>query len=69
VHKQEGRRMSELEKFIQPVILKFDGHYEFWSMTMENFLRSKEMWQIIEDATFKDLKVKITYFRSLIGRS
>jgi len=38
-----------LEKFVQPVIPKFDGHYEFWSMTMENFLRSKEMWQIIED--------------------
>jgi len=41
--------MSGLEKFVQPAIQKFDGHYEFWSMTMENFLRSKEMWQIIED--------------------
>ncbi|XP_017428779.1 uncharacterized protein LOC108336842 [Vigna angularis] len=38
-----------MEKFVQPAIPKFDGHYEFWSMTMENFLRSKEMWQIIQE--------------------
>nr|KYP40104.1 hypothetical protein KK1_038559 [Cajanus cajan] len=41
--------MSGSEKFVQPAIPKFDGHYEFWSMTMENFLRSKDMWQIIQD--------------------
>jgi len=41
--------MSGSEKFVQPAIPKFDGHYEFWPMTMENFLHSKEMWQIIED--------------------
>ena len=28
--------------FIQPVIPKFDGHYDHWLMLMENFLRSKE---------------------------
>lgn len=37
------------EKFVQPAIPKFDGHYDFWSMTMENFLRSKEMWHLIEE--------------------
>nr|KYP41774.1 hypothetical protein KK1_036831 [Cajanus cajan] len=37
------------EKFVQLAILKFDGHYDFWSMTMENFLRSKEMWHLIEE--------------------
>jgi len=31
-----------LEKFVQPTIQRFDGHYKF-------FLGSKEMWQIIED--------------------
>lgn len=41
--------MSTLEKFVQPTIPKFDGHYDYWSMTMENFMRSKEMWSLIED--------------------
>lgn len=41
--------MSTSEKFVQPTIPKFDGHYDYWSMTMENFLRSKEMWSLIED--------------------
>ena len=35
--------------FVQAVIPRFDGHYDHWSMLMENFLRSKEYWQIIED--------------------
>ncbi|XP_074318153.1 uncharacterized protein LOC141654945 [Silene latifolia] len=41
--------MSSSEKFVQPSIPKFDGHYDFWSMTMENFLRSKEMWSLVEE--------------------
>lgn len=41
--------MSSSEKFVQPSISKFDGHYDFWSMTMENFLRSKEMWNLVEE--------------------
>ncbi|KAL9235086.1 hypothetical protein vseg_009882 [Gypsophila vaccaria] len=41
--------MSSSEKFIQPSIPKFDGHYDFWSMTMENFLRSKEIWSLVEE--------------------
>jgi hypothetical protein len=28
--------------FIQPSIPRFDGHFDHWSMLMENFLRSKE---------------------------
>lgn len=44
------REMSERsEKFVQPAIPKFDGHYDFWSMTMENFLRSRELWSLVED--------------------
>lgn len=35
--------------FVQPAIPKFDGHYEHWAKLMENFLRSKEHWGLIED--------------------
>ncbi|KAK7396926.1 hypothetical protein VNO78_18089 [Psophocarpus tetragonolobus] len=34
--------------FVQPAIPRFDGHYDHWSMLMENFLRSKEYWDLIE---------------------
>ena len=34
--------------FIQPSIPRFDGHFEHWSMLMENFLRSKEFWNLVE---------------------
>lgn len=29
-------------------IPKFDGDYDYWSMLMENLLRSKEYWSIID---------------------
>ncbi|RVW68890.1 Retrovirus-related Pol polyprotein from transposon TNT 1-94 [Vitis vinifera] len=35
------------ENFVQPAIPRFDGHYDYWSMLMENFLRSKEYWQVV----------------------
>ena len=34
--------------FVQVAIPRFDGHYDHWSMLMENFLPSKEYWPIIE---------------------
>ena len=37
------------ESFVQPAIPKFDGHYDHWSMLMENFLRSKEYWNLVEN--------------------
>ena len=40
--------MTTLEKFVQPSIPRFDGHYDYWSMMMENFLRSKEMWSLVD---------------------
>jgi hypothetical protein len=40
--------MSMETNFVQPSIPKFDGHYDHWSMLMENFLRSKEYWTLIE---------------------
>ena len=33
---------AESSNFVQPAIPKFDGHYDHWSMLMENFIRSKE---------------------------
>ena len=35
-------------RFVQLAIPKFVGHYNHWSMFMENFLRSREYWQVVE---------------------
>ncbi|XP_021820433.1 uncharacterized protein LOC110762138 [Prunus avium] len=40
--------MTTESSFVQPAIPKFDGHYDHWSMLMENFLRSKEYWSLVE---------------------
>ncbi|KAL5836716.1 hypothetical protein ACOSQ3_013885 [Xanthoceras sorbifolium] len=37
------------DNFVQPAIPRFDGHYDHWSMLMENFLRSKEYWHVVSD--------------------
>ena len=55
--------MASENSFVQPVIPRFDGHYDHWSMLMENFLRSKEYWSLIETgittaAEDKDLREK-----------
>lgn len=34
--------------FVQLAIPRFDGHYDHWNMLMENFLRSKEYWSLVE---------------------
>jgi hypothetical protein len=39
---------TENNNFVQPAIPRFDGHYDHWSMLMENLLRSKEYWSLIE---------------------
>ncbi|KAM7520343.1 hypothetical protein LguiB_019305 [Lonicera macranthoides] len=36
------------DNFVQPAIPRFDGHYDHWSMLMENFLRSKDYWQVVD---------------------
>jgi len=46
--KSEKRSMAAENNFVQPAIPKFDGHYDHWSMLMENFLRSKEYWSLVE---------------------
>ncbi|GJU42069.1 retrovirus-related pol polyprotein from transposon TNT 1-94 [Tanacetum coccineum] len=43
------REMENSDKFVQPAIPKFDGHFDHWSLLMENFLRSKEMWGLVEN--------------------
>lgn len=40
--------MATENSFVQPSIPRFDGFYDHWSMLMENFLRSKEYWSLIE---------------------
>ncbi|KAK9911343.1 hypothetical protein M0R45_035260 [Rubus argutus] len=40
--------MAIENNYVQPSIPRFDGHYDHWSMLMENFLRSKEYWSLIE---------------------
>ena len=35
------------ETFVQPAIPRFDGHYDHWSMLIENVLRSKEYWIVV----------------------
>ncbi|RVW42604.1 Retrovirus-related Pol polyprotein from transposon RE1 [Vitis vinifera] len=40
---------AESSNFVQPAIPKFDGHYDHWSMLIENFLRSKEYWSLVEN--------------------
>jgi hypothetical protein len=39
--------MASESSFVQLAIPKFDGHYDHWSMLMENFLRSKEYWGLV----------------------
>ncbi|KAH9687063.1 hypothetical protein KPL70_014633 [Citrus sinensis] len=40
--------MATENSFVQPSIPRFDGFYDHWSMLMENFMRSKEYWSLIE---------------------
>ncbi|KAH0681183.1 hypothetical protein KY284_022268 [Solanum tuberosum] len=42
--------MASENSYVQVAISHFDGHYDHWSMLMENFLRSKEYWPIVEDS-------------------
>ena len=35
--------------FVQPAVPKFDRHYDHWEILMENFLRSKEYWGLVEN--------------------
>ena len=41
--------MASKNNSMQPSIPHFNSHYDHWSMLMENFLWSKEYWQVIEN--------------------
>ena len=43
-----NRNIMAENSFVQPTVPKFDGHYDHWAMLMENFLRSKEYWGLVE---------------------
>ncbi|GAU26480.1 hypothetical protein TSUD_294490 [Trifolium subterraneum] len=47
--------MAEQSTLVQPSIPKFDGYYEHWSMLMENLIRSKELWTLIEEGVITAL--------------
>ncbi|MCI68285.1 retrovirus-related Pol polyprotein from transposon TNT 1-94, partial [Trifolium medium] len=40
--------MAESNDYVRPSIPKFDGYYDHWAMLMENLLRSKEIWELVE---------------------
>ncbi|MCI71190.1 homeobox-leucine zipper protein HDG8-like, partial [Trifolium medium] len=40
--------MADNSYFLKPSIPKFDGLYDHWAMLMENLLRSKDYWSLIE---------------------
>jgi hypothetical protein len=40
--------MAESSDYVRPSIPRFDGFYDHWEMLMENFLRSKDLWELVE---------------------
>jgi hypothetical protein len=50
---------AEPSNFASPCILKFDGDYEHWNMLMENLLRSKKYWNVIETGYVEPASGKI----------
>jgi hypothetical protein len=41
-------QMATKSNFVQPTIPKLDGQYNHWAMLIENFLRSKEYWLLVD---------------------
>ena len=39
---------AKSSNFMSPCISKFDGDYEHWNMLIENILRTKDYWSVIE---------------------
>lgn len=73
--------MRESSSHVAPAILRYDGHHDYWSVVIENFLRSKEFQDVVgngigkEDKKNKktkhaarklmDLKVKNYFFQAI----
>ena len=47
------------ESFAAVSIPKYDGDYDHWSLLMENLLRSKEYWTVVEDGFTKPAEGEI----------
>lgn len=45
--------MASDNDYVQPTISHFDGHYDHWRMLIENFLRYKEYWSIMETSVIE----------------
>ena len=43
----------QVDNFVWPTIPRFDGHYDHWAMFMENFLKSKEFFDMVETGYVK----------------
>ena len=39
---------SNNSRYVQLAIRQFNRHYDHWAKLMENFLRSKEYWHLVE---------------------
>jgi len=46
--KNTEQMASDSGSFVAPCVPKFDGDYDHWSLVMENLLRSKEYWSVIQ---------------------
>ena len=46
--RENTSKVMAAEKDAMLSIPKFDGDYEYWAMLMENLLRSKEWWHLVE---------------------
>jgi hypothetical protein len=54
----ERQEMAESSNFTAPSVPKFDGDYDHWSLIMENLLRSKEYWSVIESGKRNQRRMK-----------
>ena len=43
----------QVDNYVRPAIPRLDGHYDHWAMLMENFLRSKEFFDMMETCRAK----------------
>ena len=63
--------MASENSFVQPTIPRFDGHYDHWSMLMENTAAtegsdlSETQKKTYEDQKLKDLKAKNYLFQAI----
>lgn len=50
--------MGESSSPVAPAVPRYDGHYDYWSLLMDNFLKSKEFWYVVKDGIDKEEKDK-----------